>query len=174
MTSLWWLILFFIEEFFRLERVICRKYTNTNGKDSKHTNIIDIIWLYCRLWWRLFCRLYCRPFLVTQYFFFSLFHKCSNFMTLSDASGMFFSSYYFFLFCHFYLTQNPQGNSFHICRHACFDFFKKFLAIILQHIIFIMRLSPRIFCNYFVFVQKLKEKWIQFLNILFLIQTGRR
>ena len=41
MTSFWWLILFFIDKFFR-ESVICKKYTNTNGKDSKHTNNIDI------------------------------------------------------------------------------------------------------------------------------------
>ena len=34
---------FFIgEEFFRLKSVICKKYTNTNGKDRKHANSIDI------------------------------------------------------------------------------------------------------------------------------------
>ena len=47
-TSFWWLILFFIDGFFifSLGTVICKKYTNTNGKDSKHTNAIDIsiIW----------------------------------------------------------------------------------------------------------------------------------
>ena len=41
MTSFWWLILFFIDKFFR-KSVICKKYTNTNGKDRKHTNAIDI------------------------------------------------------------------------------------------------------------------------------------
>ena len=35
-------------------------------------------------------------------------------------------------------------------------------------------LSLRIFSSYFLFVQELKKKWIQFLNILFLIQLGRR
>ena len=42
----WLLVLFFIDEFFRLESVICKKYTRTNGKDSKYTNAIDIsiIW----------------------------------------------------------------------------------------------------------------------------------
>ena len=45
MTSFWWLILFFIDDF-RLKSVICKKYTNANGKDSKYTNAIDIsiIW----------------------------------------------------------------------------------------------------------------------------------
>ena len=48
---LWWFyvcwscfsLAFFI---FRLESVVCKKYTNANGKDSKHTNAIDIsiIW----------------------------------------------------------------------------------------------------------------------------------
>ena len=34
---------FFIgEEFFRQKSVICKKYTNTNGKIRKHTNSIDI------------------------------------------------------------------------------------------------------------------------------------
>ena len=50
MTSFWWLILFFIDEFFifSLTSVICEKYTNTNGKDDKYTNAIDkyhlILW----------------------------------------------------------------------------------------------------------------------------------
>ena len=42
MTSFWWLILFFIDGFFRLKGVICKKYKNTDGKDRKHTNVIDI------------------------------------------------------------------------------------------------------------------------------------
>ena len=44
MTSFWWLILFFIDLFFicRLGSVICKKYTNANGKDNKYTNAIDI------------------------------------------------------------------------------------------------------------------------------------
>ena len=44
MTSFWWLILFFIDEFFifRLKSVICKRYTNTDGKDCKYTNAIDI------------------------------------------------------------------------------------------------------------------------------------
>ena len=42
MTSFWWLILFFIDKFFRLKSVICKKYANTNGKDTKYTNTIDI------------------------------------------------------------------------------------------------------------------------------------
>ena len=43
-TSFWWLILFFIDLFFicSLWVVICKKYTNANGKDSKSTNAIDI------------------------------------------------------------------------------------------------------------------------------------
>ena len=43
-TSFWWLILFFIDKFFNfsLKSVICKKYTNTNVKDRKHTNAIDI------------------------------------------------------------------------------------------------------------------------------------
>ena len=42
--SFWWLILFFIDNFFifRLKSVICKTYTNTNGKESKHINAIDI------------------------------------------------------------------------------------------------------------------------------------
>ena len=44
MTSFWWLILFFIDLFFicSLRSVICKKYANANGKDSKYTNTIDI------------------------------------------------------------------------------------------------------------------------------------
>ena len=42
MNSFWWLILFFIDDFFRLESAISKKYTNTNGKDSKDTNAINI------------------------------------------------------------------------------------------------------------------------------------
>ena len=44
MTSLGLLILFFIDEFFifRLEIVVCKKYTNASDKDSKYTNDIDI------------------------------------------------------------------------------------------------------------------------------------
>ena len=129
MASLLWWILFFIDEFFifRLESVICKKYTNTDGKDCKYTNAIDIsiIWLYWRLLCRLYCRMYCRPywrlFFVTQYFFFLLFHKCSKFMTLSDASRMFLSCYCFFLFFyHFYFTQNPRGYLF---RHVVLSMF---------------------------------------------------
>ena len=130
MRLFWWLILFFIGLFFIFSpgSVICKKYTNTDGKDRKHTNATDIspIWLYwrlfcrlywrqfgrlywrwfCRVYWRLFCRLfyrlYCRLFFVMQYFFFPLFHKCSKFMALSDTSWMFLSCYCFFLFlCHF-------------------------------------------------------------------------
>ena len=134
MTS-FWLIFFFINGFFifRLKSVICKKYTNANGRDIKYTNAIDIISLYYRLHWWQFCRLYwklfCRMFFVTQFVFFSLFHMCSKFMALSDESRMFFSCYFFFSFSGiFYLTQNLRGNSFRIYRHACFDFFKKFLA----------------------------------------------
>ena len=139
MKSFWWLILFFIGLFFIFREIpICKKYINTNGKDHKHTNAIDIsiVWLYWRLYcrlfcklywrlfyrlyWRLFCRLYwrlfCRLFFAAQYFLFFFFHKCSNFMTLSDTSRMFLSCYYFFLFLrHFYLIQNSQGNSFSAC-----------------------------------------------------------
>ena len=48
MTSFWWLIFFLIDELFIFrESAICKKYTNTNGKDSNYTNTIDIsiIWL---------------------------------------------------------------------------------------------------------------------------------
>ena len=149
MTSFWWLIVFLIDKFFifRLNSIICKKYTNTDGKDSRYTNAIDIssIWLYCRLYcrlfcrlylrlfcrlyWRLFCRLYCRLFFITQYFFFPFFHKCSKFMTLSDASRTFLSCNCFSLFfCHFYLTQNPRGYSFHIYRYASFNFFSRSLT----------------------------------------------
>ena len=40
----WWLILSFTDEFFivRRESVVCKKYTNTNGKDCKDTKAIDI------------------------------------------------------------------------------------------------------------------------------------
>ena len=34
--------LVFVEGFFRLVSVICKKYTNTNGKGSKYTNTINI------------------------------------------------------------------------------------------------------------------------------------
>ena len=40
MTSFWWLILFFIDLLFIFR--ICKKYTNTDGKDRKHANTIDI------------------------------------------------------------------------------------------------------------------------------------
>ena len=44
MTSFWQLILLFIGLFFIFS--ICKKYTNTNDKDQKHANAIDIsiIW----------------------------------------------------------------------------------------------------------------------------------
>ena len=44
MTPFWWFILFFIELFFicSLRSVICKKYANANGKDSKYTNSIDV------------------------------------------------------------------------------------------------------------------------------------
>ena len=44
MTSFWWLILFFIDEFFifRLESLIFKKYTNANGKGRKYTNAMYI------------------------------------------------------------------------------------------------------------------------------------
>ena len=106
MTSFWWLVLLFIDEFFTfsLRNVIYEKYTNTNGKHSKDTNTIDIILLYCRLYWRLLCRLYwrlfCRLYWILffgmQYFLFSLLHKCSKFMALSDTSRMLSFCYYFF------------------------------------------------------------------------------
>ena len=38
---MWWLILFFIDKFF-IFRLKSEKYTDTNGKDSKYTNTIDI------------------------------------------------------------------------------------------------------------------------------------
>ena len=46
MKSLWWLILCFTCLFFRLESVVCKKYTNANGMDSNYTNAMDksIIW----------------------------------------------------------------------------------------------------------------------------------
>ena len=46
MTLFWWLILFFIDRVFRLKSVICKKYTNFNGKYSNYTNAINIsiIW----------------------------------------------------------------------------------------------------------------------------------
>ena len=34
--------MFFIDDFFRLESVICKKYANANGNDSNYTNAIDI------------------------------------------------------------------------------------------------------------------------------------
>ena len=48
MTSFQWLFLLIlsrqaiIDEFFRLKSVLCKKYTSTDGKDRKHTNVIDI------------------------------------------------------------------------------------------------------------------------------------
>ena len=43
MTSLWWMILFFIGLFFIFrESVVCKKYTNANGKYSNYTSAINI------------------------------------------------------------------------------------------------------------------------------------
>ena len=44
MTSFWCLIMFSIDKLFifRLKSVVCKKYTNTDDKDSKHTNAINI------------------------------------------------------------------------------------------------------------------------------------
>ena len=130
MKSLW-LIFFFNDEFFRLKSVICKKNTSTNGKDSKHTNTIDtsIIWLYWMLYWRLYWRLYCRLFFVMQCFFFSFFITEASLWPSATRPGCFsrvisFSSSSVI----FYLTQNQRRNSFRIYKHACFDFFKKFLA----------------------------------------------
>ena len=43
MKPFWWLILFFIDEFFifRLKSVTCTKYAN--GNDRKYINTVDII-----------------------------------------------------------------------------------------------------------------------------------
>ena len=60
-------------------------------------------------------------------------------MTLSDASRMFLSCYYFFL------------------------------SLRQEDIRFDLSLK-----GYLLFIQKINKKWIQFLNILFLIQLGRR
>ena len=145
---------FFIDEFFifRLKSVICKKkYANTNGNDSKYTNTIDIssIWLCCRLYWRLFCilycrlywrlywRLYCRMYCRLSVDYSLLCNNSSFLFFISEASlwpwvtspGCFSRVIIFFASSViFYLTQNPRGNSFHIYNHACFDFFKKFLA----------------------------------------------
>ena len=43
MTSFWCLILFFIDDFFRLERDIGKKYSNANVKDTNDTNAMNII-----------------------------------------------------------------------------------------------------------------------------------
>ena len=42
--TFWWLILFFIDLIFiySLRSVICKKHANSNDKDSKYTNAIDI------------------------------------------------------------------------------------------------------------------------------------
>ena len=124
MTSFWWLIFFFTDEFFRLESVLW--YTNTNGEDSQYTNAIDIsiIWLYwrlhwrlyCRLYWRLFCRLYSRLywrlFFVMQFFFFLFFISAASLWPWVTRPGCFSRVILFFFFCHFYLTQNLQRNLF--------------------------------------------------------------
>ena len=48
MTLFWWLIFFFIDEFFifSLKSIICKKYRSANGNKSNYTNDIDtsIIW----------------------------------------------------------------------------------------------------------------------------------
>ena len=144
MAFFWWLILFFfISGFFifSLRLVICKKYTNTNSKDSKHTNTIDIsiIWPYCRLYcrlyfrllrrlyhrlyWRLYWLLFCRLFFAMQYFFLSFFHKCSKLIALGDASRMFFSCYIFLLFfCHFlFNTKSTRKNGSNFWT-SCFWF----------------------------------------------------
>ena len=146
MTSFWWLIFFPLRRSFLGWKVLYAKtYTNSNGKDSKHTSTIDIsmIWLYCRLYcrlyWRLFCRLYwrlfyilycrlyCRLFLATQYFFF-FFISAASLWPWATCPGCFSRVTNFFSSSViFYLTQNPRGNSFRIYNHTWFDFYKKFL-----------------------------------------------
>ena len=65
-------------------------------------------------------------------------------MTLGDAPRMFSRVITFFpSSVIFYLTQNSGGN-FSACA-----------------------------LGYLLFMKKLKEKWIQFLNILFLVQAGK-
>ena len=67
-------------------------------------------------------------------------------MTLDDVSRMFFSCYYFFpSSVIFYLTQNPRGNSFWLISKS-----------------------------YLLYIQKINKKWMQFLNILFLIRLEER
>ena len=48
MTLFWWLIFFFIDEFFifSLKSIICKKYRSANDNNSNYTNDIDtsIIW----------------------------------------------------------------------------------------------------------------------------------
>ena len=140
MTSFWWLILFFfIVLFFSLRSIICKKYTNTNGKDSKHANTIDvsIIWLFEGLFWDcaqgLFCNctegllcnsskgLFCNCSedcsLLCNVSSFLFFYKCSEFMTLGDASRMFFSCYCFFLFLHHFLFNTKSTRKFVLACH---------------------------------------------------------
>ena len=127
---------------------VLEKITNTYGKDSKYTNAIDIIWLYCWVNWRLYCllnwRLYCRLYCwlnwrlnwglyyaISLLFFFS---ECSKLIALGNTSGMFFSCYCFFFFlCNFYLTQNPWECSCCIYKYACFNFFNCPLEQLIHH-----------------------------------------
>ena len=91
-TSFWFNRLFMADLSYLL--VISKKYTNTYGKDSKYTKVIDIsiIWFYCRLYYRLFCRL----FFVMQYLLFSFsFMSAASF---SCFSGVVFSLPQSFLF----------------------------------------------------------------------------
>ena len=45
MTSFWWLFVFLIDLFFisSLRSVICKKYANSHGKDSKYTKAIVLV-----------------------------------------------------------------------------------------------------------------------------------
>ena len=154
-----------------------------NGKDGKHTNVMDIsiIWLltcrlywlywrlycrpYCRLYWRLFCRLYCRLYwklfwrlywrllFIMQYLFFSFFISAASLWPWATRPWCFshvfiFFSYFFFFhlfFCHFF-------NQHKIKEETRFG---------------LSLTSPLAYL-------KVKKKWIQFLNILFLIRLKRR
>ena len=148
MTSLWLFVLFFNDEFFifRLESVICKKYTSTNNKDSKYTNTIDI----------------------------SIIWSCGG--GVGDAGS--FIAYIVSSAGSFIACIASISATLHRLGYFLFNLFMDFslpLRAFLTHFESFVTFSGVLSMFILKYKEKeLKQTWIQFLNILFLIQPGKK
>ena len=146
----WWLILFFVGLLFIFrESAVCKKYTNTNGKYASYTNAINrsIIWS-------------CGSGVSNACCFIAwIVSRASSFTAwISSISATLFASFKvssFIFFITFYLPLHPASTRFGSLS------FVTFCDVLFM---FTLRYKEKV----------LKQAWIQFLNILFLIRPGKR